>query len=291
LNTFVSHPGGALTCVFWDVQHGNATYVGTPDGEHVAIDAGWGSVGTGGERFSPLKWLIDQWGVHRLDAAIVTHPHFDHVADLDNLRRLQPGILARPRLDKQAVVEASVQGRPIVAEYEDWEATYNAPVTGANPISCNRANGYRAELFEPTRCPESNLNNRSLVTVLSYAGTRFLIPGDNEAASWQELLERDDFVEAISGTDILLAAHHGREAGFCEELFEVISPRLTVISDGPTGGTSVTEKYARYTRGMTCDRRGGAAQERRVVTTRKDGAVSVHCWHEGTQAYIRVGIN
>ena len=292
MSPFVDDPQqGTLTCVFWDVQHGNATYLGTPDGESVVIDAGWGSVGTGGDRFSPLAWLMDVWGVYALDAAVITHPHYDHVADLANLKRLGPQILARPRLDKMTVVAANKTGRATVGEYEDWEATFDGPVLGANPLDCNRPNGYRAQIFQPTRCPEASLNNRSLVTIVSYAGTTFLIPGDNEAPSWEELLEDDDFVAAIRPTDILLAPHHGREAGFCEQLFEVIQPRLTIISDGPSGDTSVTEKYAYYTSGMTCHRRSGGTQDRRVVTTRKDGAISVHCWKDGGQQYIRVGIN
>ncbi len=39
------------------------------------------------------------------------------------------------------------------------------------------------------------------------------LPGDNEPPSWEELLAKPDFVEAIRGTDILLAPHHGRPEG------------------------------------------------------------------------------
>lgn len=82
--------------------------------------------------------------------------------------------------------------------------------------------------FQPNTCSRSNLNNHSLVAVVSYAGSKIIIPGDNEAASWNELLEYPAFVQAIRGTDILLAAHHGREAGYSE----------TCLSTSPQGSRS-----------------------------------------------------
>jgi beta-lactamase superfamily II metal-dependent hydrolase len=283
---------GVVTCVFWDVQHGHATYIGTPDGEHLIIDAGVGSVGTGGQAFSPIQWLWNRWGVRQLDAAIITHPHRDHVADIANLERLNPRILQRPKLQRQSVLAANAQQVGTVETYEDWEIRYNAPVTSASPIACNRANGYSAQTFVPTRCPETNLNNRSIVTVISYAGIKLLIPGDNESPSWLELLERESFVRAIQGTDVLLAAHHGREAGFCEELFAVIQPRLTVISDGPSGATSVTASYARHTTGWQCHRRGRSEMtERHVLSTRRDGAVAVRFGWNGDTPFLEVRIN
>src|SRR5215216_3087192 len=107
-----------LTCVFWDVRHGHATYLGTPAGEHLVVDAGVGSVGTGGSAFSPLQWLWNRWGVRRLDAAVITHPHHDHVADIPDLVHMSPRILQRPRLQRQAVLAANTQRAGAVEAYE-----------------------------------------------------------------------------------------------------------------------------------------------------------------------------
>jgi beta-lactamase superfamily II metal-dependent hydrolase len=153
-----------LTVVVWDVQHGHAVYVGSPLGEHVAIDAGRGSTGTGGDAFSPLRWLRDRWGVQQLDGAVITHPHHDHVADLPNLKAMRPRVLYRARVPGDD------------DEFDAWQQTYTAPITGHDPLACD-VSGYRVQTFVPTRCPESNLNNRSIVTVASYAGTKLLIPG------------------------------------------------------------------------------------------------------------------
>ena len=49
-----------LQIVVWDVQHGNAIYMKTPNGRHVMFDIGTGSY-TNGYEFSPLKHLKYNW--------------------------------------------------------------------------------------------------------------------------------------------------------------------------------------------------------------------------------------
>ena len=103
-----------------------------------------------------------------------------------------------------------------------------------------------------------------------------MIPGDNEAPSWEELLEQPDFKEAISGVDVLVAAHHGRESGFHRPLFDYFTPYITLISDGRVVGTSVTSKYDDVTIGWPVQRRGdGTRRQRKCLTTRNDGIIIV----------------
>jgi beta-lactamase superfamily II metal-dependent hydrolase len=267
-----------LHAIFWDVQHGNAAYVQTPGGEHIVIDLGHGSLGTGGPRFSPLLYLRDRWNVSQLDAVIITHPHRDHLDDIGNFNALSPRVLRRP----QHLAEADIRGgnrevdQPIIDQYLEINARYNAPVAdNENPLIPPRSGGAYLRSFTPTGCNPNNLNNHSVVTVIEYARSKILVPGDNEAASWRELLERQDFREAIQGTDVLLASHHGRREGFSEELFEHITPKLVVISDGPVGDTSVTSDYAAEASGWTVHRRNGEDVQRRVLTTRHDGAIEI----------------
>jgi len=103
-----------------------------------------------------------------------------------------------------------------------------------------------------------------------------VIPGDNESPSWKELLWRPDFVAAIKGADVLLAAHHGRDAGFCPELFEVMGkPRLVMISDGRFGDTSATSRYSSQATGWTVYDAAGLQDSRKCLTTRCDGHITV----------------
>jgi beta-lactamase superfamily II metal-dependent hydrolase len=286
---------GELTCVFWDVQHGSATYINTPANEHLAIDLGVGSYQQANLQFSPLLYLKHRYRVQRLDGVVITHPHRDHLDDIGNFDTLSPRVLLRPShlSDADVLGGNRPQDSPIIEQYLAISARYNQPVTPAEtPFRPPWSGGHTIATFTPTSCSPSNLNNHSVVTVLTHAGSKLLLPGDNEPPSWEELLARPDFVEAIDGTDILLAPHHGRDSGFCPALFDYIRPRLTVISDGRLGDTSATDRYAAVTRGWRVHhRQDGASEQRRCLTTRHDGVIVVKCFSLQNTPYLNVTID
>jgi beta-lactamase superfamily II metal-dependent hydrolase len=289
-----------LTCVFWDVQHGSATYVNTPSNEHIVVDLGVGSYhGVGsyprvGRQFSPLLHLKRRYGVQQLDGVVITHPHRDHIDDIDNFHELAPRVLVRPSHLSDADVRRGnrSQDRQVVEQYLRISAEYDQPVNPEeSPFRQPRSAGHTIRTFTPTSCARSNLNNHSVVTVITYAGMKLLLPGDNESPSWEELLARRDFLDAIDGTDILLASHHGRESGFCPALFDYIEPRLTVISDGRFCDTSATARYVAVTRGWTVYHRNGRSEQRKCLTTRHDGVIVVECYSRGSQRILNVTID
>lgn len=105
---------------------------------------------------------------------------------------------------------------------------------------------------------------------------KFLIPGDNEVPSWEELLSGSGFVQAIQGTHVLVAPHHGRESGYHGPLFQHINPLITLISDGRVVDTSATSRYSAHTKGWQVESRSrGTHAERKCVTTRNDGQIEV----------------
>src|SRR5438270_9584490 len=85
-----------LLMVFYDVQHRSASYLKTPNNKHIMIDLGTGSIKDSNETFSPLTRLKDYWGVEQLDQVIITHPHRDHIDDIENFDALSPRLLLRP---------------------------------------------------------------------------------------------------------------------------------------------------------------------------------------------------
>jgi beta-lactamase superfamily II metal-dependent hydrolase len=266
-----------LKAVFWDVQHGSATYIQTPNHTDIVIDLGSGSVGQDETTFSPLLHLRRKYDVGSLDSVILTHPHRDHLDDIGNFAQFHPKALWRPKhLSEADVRKGNKPGdKEILDSYFNICAEYSNPVQ-SSPLAAETNGGVSIRTFHPTRCATSNLNNHSIVTVLSYASSTLLIPGDNESQSWLELLEDSSFLQAAKGTDIMLAPHHGREAGLCTELFEHIQPNLIVVSDGPATDTSAVSRYSALAKGWKVHHRSGAADDtRKCVTTRSDGVVLV----------------
>ncbi|MDP9378672.1 MAG: MBL fold metallo-hydrolase [Chloroflexota bacterium] len=268
------------TFVVWEVQHGSAAYVHTPGGKHIAVDLGTGSVGTSNSAFSPLLHLPCKGGVGQLDGLVITRPHRDHLGDIANLRTVPTKVLARPKhLTARDVRSDNERGTGgVIERYLELDGRSTVPLKpGESPFEASVNGGLEMQIFTPTDCPRSNLNNHSLVVVACYAGLKIVIPGDNEEPSRRELLKTAEFRKAIKGTDVLVAPHHGRQAGFSSELFRHITPRLTIISDGPASATSATELYRRHTHkgGWTVHKRSGGTEKRRCLTTRKDGVVAV----------------
>ncbi len=267
-----------LRFITWDVAHGSAAYIRTPNGKQIAIDLGAQRSSESG--FSPLLHLRRRWGVERLDAAVITHPHLDHIEDILNLDALDPKTLVRPpHLTEDDVWgtnrNASEETKRIIRKYIDVNKRYTGTITDELRLTPSNCGGASFQFFVPTSAPRDNVNNHSVVTVMVYEGVKFLLPGDNEPPSWHELLGMRDFLTAIQNTHVLVAPHHGRESGYHSPLFEKISPLLTIISDGRFVDTSATSRYSAKTKGWTVHSRKGGSVERKCVTTRNDGVIDV----------------
>lgn len=266
-----------LEIVFWDVQHGSATYIKTPNGIHIVQDLGTGSYETNNKKFSPLLHLKNKYGIEKLDYVIITHPHKDHIDDIMNFYELSPRVLLHPKLPKDEIMNnIQDEDKYLFEKYFEIDQKYSSPVSGdSDPKLPKNNGGVKIQNFTPISSSTSNINNHSIVTVLSYANSKVILAGDNEPPSWKELLEKDDFKNAISDADILLSPHHGRESGFHSELFEHFKPRLTIISDGRFCDTSATDRYGKISTGWTVHHRNGEKEKRYCVTTRNDGVIVV----------------
>ena len=265
-----------LQLIVWNVQHGSAAYIKTPNGKHIAIDLGAGDADT-------LRPLVHLWqqGIRKLDHVTITHPHMDHIDDILNFDAMAPTTLLTPRHLTENDIRSgnpkpSQETEAKIRKYLEITGRYTGSVAPQNDVDKPENNGnVSVKRFIPSQASTGNLNNHSVVTVLEYSGVKILIPGDNEPPSWDELLNRPDFVTAIAGTHVLVASHHGRESGFHSPLFDHFHPLITLISDGRVVDTSATARYTNVTQGRPVSRRNGIRQDRKCVTTRNDGNIEV----------------
>jgi hypothetical protein len=167
--------------------------------------------------------------------------------------------------------------------YLDLVRRYNAPVVtpfnqAMGGIACRTyRNGY--DEFQDT-------NNLSLVVFLEWNGFRILFPGDLEPAGWQALLRRQDFRHDLAGTTVMLASHHGRSTGLCDDVFDHANPLAVIISDkDPIHDTQGT--FGDYCRvvpiGVNVH---GKAQPQKVLTTARHGWIQIVA-HDATHFDVR----
>lgn len=274
-----------LIIKIWDVLQGLAVYINTPNNKHIVIDAGINEKG-----FKPIYHINKNHSVNKIDWAIVTHPHKDHIDEIDNLSALSPRVLSRPKhitrevFDWKKIKEGDIK---LFKKYFELSERYSQLIDPSNdPTSSINLGGVDIKTFVPKNCPLEDLNNQSLITIISYAGSKILIPGDNEPLSWKELIEQKDFVDAIRGTNILVAPHHGRQSGYCKELFKFITPQLIIISDGPEKPTNAVNDYSNNVSGdgYLVYKSDESTERRKVLSTRKDGMIEI-------KAYSKEGVN
>ena len=93
----------------------------------------------------------------------------------------------------------------------------------------------------------------------------------------EALIKYDEFKTAASGTDLLVAPHHGHKEGFTPLWAEKISkPYLTLISVQESD-PYIAQGYssADFAQGITID-----GQKRYTLTTRQDGHIKVSMYFD-----------
>jgi beta-lactamase superfamily II metal-dependent hydrolase len=178
-------------------------------------------------------------------------------------------------------------------KYCEINNRYSEPVQSNSVNSTSNPDnwgGLKILSFTPTTCNHDNFNNHSIVVVLEFAGIKIVIPGDNEKCSFDELLDKQGFEEAITNADILLAPHHGRESGYHLDFINLVNPRLTVVSDGRFCETSANARYSEKSRGWSV-KQNGEFKTRKCLTTNSDGEVLVSFgYNNENKAFLSVMI-
>ena len=209
-----------------DVGHGFCAWLRHDNGNVMLFDCGHKT----DPEFRPSIYLPNQ-GIHRIERLFVTNYDEDHISDLPRLRaRLSISILRRNKsISVSQLRELKRQSGPIsdaMSSLLEMSDGYTSPVTDPPDFPRVTFTTYHNDypVFRDT-------NNLSLVVFLTCNGTKFLMPGDLETAGWRALLANAAFRTELAGVHVFVASHHGRENGYCRELFDPCHPDVIIFSD------------------------------------------------------------
>lgn len=163
----------------------------------------------------------------------------------------------------------------ILRKYLEITESVNSPNLGKyNPILPGYYGEVGIKIYSPKPSVDASYkeNEHSLVTFLFYAGHTILLSGDNGPSSWQYLLNNHYFRDDLRKVNIFLASHHGRRSGHYDQIFKFFKPKITIISDGRSQETSITDIYNSQTIGWWIQNQH---KKRKCLTTRYDGAIYV----------------
>lgn len=255
----------------WNVELGLAVHVKAPNGKYIVID-----LGTGTGNPSPLLQLRGE----NISYMIITHPHLDHFDDILNFDANPPKVLQRvyALYNEEVLENASEHNREKFEKYVDTCNRFTLSVSSTdadNPDDENNYGGLNIQTFYTNACSHDNFNNFSIITVFTLANCKVVVCGDNEKASFDELMKQESFKSTVADADVLIAPHHGRESGYHEDFVKLVNPRITIISDTSYSDASASSKYTNISRGWTVLDRNGNSSTRYCLTTRNDGNIEV----------------
>jgi beta-lactamase superfamily II metal-dependent hydrolase len=270
-----------MQLVIFNVGHGFCALATASTGSRILFDCGHDEA-TG---FRPSQFFKDA-GVTRIDKFVLGNYDTDHASDLHNLvQELTIKRFVRNRsIDPDQLRKLKLQAGPLsegIAAAIKLHRTYRLPIW-------YEADYGRIEL----RCfwnkyPEfTDTNNLSVISFLQCDDLTILIPGDLERAGWQAMLLDREFVSALKSVNVLIASHHGRDSGYCEEIFQHCKPELVIISDGNIQYETQEHCYRDHVSGKVC-LVGERPCKRYVLSTRKDGNIIIEKHDESENAVIR----
>lgn len=258
----------------FDVEHGACAMLTSSNTDRIAmIDSGHNAT-TG---WRPSSFIKNNLGKTHLDYLFITNPDQDHMSDLNGLweNEIDVNVLIRNRKvsaeDLRKIKEQQNELTDDIERYLDIHKRYTGKVSEPFDESMG---GIEFTSFSNPYPTFIDTNNLSLVVFIKFMGFKILFPGDMEKQGWLKLLEDQSFRDELNNTTILVASHHGRENGFCEDIFDYFTPKAVVISDKPI--VHSTQEMVPDYRNVT-DAQGvyikTTGKKRHVLTTRRDGNI------------------
>lgn len=218
-----THRDGLCMTVL-DVGHGQAIVVQLPGTMNLLFDAGSMYQGDIGGRV--VVPFLDYMGISRLDAVVISHPDIDHINGI-------PEIVERRRIDHVYAHEMSLSpaepGDPLDVLVRHLERHGHRIET--LPPTLNAANAILTTLW-PAACladaNELSENDRSLVSLLEFAGVRLLLCSDIEAGAQKQIIGFQPNLRA----QIVVVPHHGSVATRYEPFLPHLQPDTLIASSG-----------------------------------------------------------
>ncbi len=203
---------GFVEVHFIDVGQGDSIYIKTPT-QDILIDAG--------ERGDTVVEYLNNQNVEELELVIGTHPHSDHIGGLINVFEEIPVI----EVMDPGIVHTSKTFEDYLTLIDEKNIIFTVGRAGTKRTY---EDGAILEILSPTNPSDEDLNDASIVAKLTFGDVSFLLTGDAEKPSENDMLQSGYKLKST----ILKAGHHGSTTSTSDSFLDAISPEAVVIMCG-----------------------------------------------------------
>lgn len=197
---------------FIDVGQGDSIFIELPNTKTMLIDA------AENEYADRITNYIYSCGYNTLDYVVATHPHSDHIggmADVIGAFNVENVILSPATHTTKSYTN-------MLKAIDDSGAKVKIGVAGTEIFSDGDLS---AVVIAPVTEDYSDLNNSSVMVMLTYGSRKFLFTGDAENSE-------ENTITADIDCDVLKVGHHGSSTSTSRAFLTAASPEYAVISCG-----------------------------------------------------------
>jgi competence protein ComEC len=247
-----AHAAKNLEIYFIDVEGGQSTLIIAPSGGTLLVDAGW--PGYGGRDADRIAAVMKHAKVKKIDYALITHHHRDHVGGTFALtQRIPVGTF----LDHGPTVEKTKDAVQMTEIYEKALASGSKhvvvkpgdtiPIKGLD-VRIVESNGEHIASPLPgagqpnpacagvqRKETDASENARSAGIVLTFNSFRFADLGD---LTWNKEIDLVCPINLIGTVNVYLTTHHGLDASNSPAIVHALHPKVAIMNNGAKKGGS-----------------------------------------------------
>lgn len=202
---------------FLDVGQGDSILIQS-EGYNVLIDDGE----KGNAPY--IEQYLSENGVDTLDYVIGTHPHSDHIGAL-------PTIITDCNVENVILPKIDDSDTPTSKIYESLLTSISdkgLKITPAKVGTSYDLGNATLEIIAPNSNDYSDLNDYSVVTILTHGDNTFLLTGDASETSESEMIENN----LLEDVDVLKLGHHGSDTASSQQFLDIVKPEYAIIMCG-----------------------------------------------------------
>jgi competence protein ComEC len=206
---------GELKVHYIDVGQGASQLIIGSSGKTILIDAG------NNDKATLVVNYLKKQGVSKIDILVGTHPDADHIGGLDAvIDNFDIGKIYMPKVQSNTKTFEDVL---LAIQRKNVKVT-----TAKSGLTLDWEPDTKVEMIAPVKDYSEDTNDMSAVIHLTYGQTSFILTGDAESKSENDMIGSKVNLKS----DVLLVGHHGSKSSTTQAFLDAVQPSYAVIQVG-----------------------------------------------------------